>query len=424
MKPTAPFVVTMALLLATALAGAAPERADIIGAWHVVGTAKMADGVVYKVNERVIYKPTGAFFSEGSVTFSTDGGKTRLVTISGWDSGTWTYDGARLTTVTKAHAIDFFSSAISEVTRADLEAEIAATIDEPTVLVYFDTGENSLLFLNRDDGVEYRMTPLADAPSGSAPLVEVLATFSIDALGGDPTAIDDGKPDVAGERIRRLSREILEVDGFEAAPNLPTFAKRAGIGKSLRPTDDIVERMLCLYAAISWVVAPEADMSSERIQSFIEHYKLGDALTEHEQAILGTRRNTAQTQYRDSIGWQMENLWALAWVLGFDEAIDVDQGQMTTPTMRALWAFIDPAWTGKKALAETVIVRPLSEVAQMEDLFYCAHNAVRSAQSGKPQAVPPGYHPILHGGVVAEKRHALTWVLSPGVAWEDTDLST
>jgi hypothetical protein len=28
------------------------------------------------------------------------------------------------------------------------------------------------------------------------------------------------------------------------------------------------------------------------------------------------------------------------------------------------------------------------------------------------------------GGVVHEHRHALTWVLSPGTLWEDTDLST
>ena len=59
----------------------------------------------------------------------------------------------------------------------------------------------------------------------------------------------------------------------------------------------------------------------------------------------------------------------------------------------------------------------------MEDLFYCAHNAVRSAQNGG-ETVPSGYDPVEEGGGVHERRHALTWCLSPGVKWDETDLST
>ena len=59
----------------------------------------------------------------------------------------------------------------------------------------------------------------------------------------------------------------------------------------------------------------------------------------------------------------------------------------------------------------------------MEDLFYCAHDAVRSAQLGGA-TVPIGFHPIDDGGGIHERRHALTWALSPGTDWDDTDLST
>ncbi len=69
-------------------------------------------------------------------------------------------------------------------------------------------------------------------------------------------------------------------------------------------------------------------------------------------------------------------------------------------------------------------LRPLREVAQLEDIFYCAHNAVRSAQLGRIEAVPNGFHPVTNGGVVHEKRHSLTWIFSPNVKWNDTDLST
>jgi hypothetical protein len=69
-------------------------------------------------------------------------------------------------------------------------------------------------------------------------------------------------------------------------------------------------------------------------------------------------------------------------------------------------------------------LRPATELVELEDLFYCAHNAVRSAQLGKASAVPDGFHPVLHGEAVHERRHSLTWILSPGVVWSDTDLST
>jgi hypothetical protein len=68
-------------------------------------------------------------------------------------------------------------------------------------------------------------------------------------------------------------------------------------------------------------------------------------------------------------------------------------------------------------------VRAAEEVDALEDLFYCAHNAVRSAQLGR-KTVPRGFHPVVDGGVVHERRHALTWAMSPGVAWDDIDLST
>ena len=65
-----------------------------------------------------------------------------------------------------------------------------------------------------------------------------------------------------------------------------------------------------------------------------------------------------------------------------------------------------------------------ADIIALEDLFYCAHNAVRSAQTGEAGTVPSGFHPVNNGGVVHERRHGLTWLISAGVAWDDTDLST
>ena len=63
------------------------------------------------------------------------------------------------------------------------------------------------------------------------------------------------------------------------------------------------------------------------------------------------------------------------------------------------------------------------KLMQKEDLFYCLHNAVRSAQLGS-ETVPNGFDPMGNGGVIHERRHSLTWMLSKGISWEETDLST
>lgn len=92
-------------------------------------------------------------------------------------------------------------------------------------------------------------------------------------------------------------------------------------------------------------------------------------------------------------------------------------------TIRALFDFLPSLDHTIDAFLAGCTPRPDGDVDALEDLFYCAHNAVRSAQLGQ-DTVPPGFHPVADGGVVHERRHALTWTLSPGVAWSDTDLST
>ena len=78
---------------------------------------------------------------------------------------------------------------------------------------------------------------------------------------------------------------------------------------------------------------------------------------------------------------------------------------------------------GVAALLERATPRSNAKALALEDLFYCAHNAARSAQLGSKTA-PDGFNPVIGGGVIHERRHALTWATSPGTAWDDTDLST
>lgn len=66
--------------------------------------------------------------------------------------------------------------------------------------------------------------------------------------------------------------------------------------------------------------------------------------------------------------------------------------------------------------------RPAADIVRFEDLFRCLHNSARSASLGRMRQ--PRSWSFATPGIVHEIRHALTWLLSPGTAWEDTDLST
>ena len=58
-------------------------------------------------------------------------------------------------------------------------------------------------------------------------------------------------------------------------------------------------------------------------------------------------------------------------------------------------------------LLERAQPRTEEDVVELEDVFYCAHNAVRSAQTGSQTAVPKDFHPVRDGGAIHERRHAL-----------------
>jgi Domain of unknown function (DUF4272) len=126
----------------------------------------------------------------------------------------------------------------------------------------------------------------------------------------------------------------------------------------------------------------------------------------------------------NNIGWRMENMWSLAWVLGFQPAPDLAASQMADEVIRAMILdFLPGLDAGSDALLARARPRSAMEVVEMEYRFYCAHNAVRSAQLGG-DTVSAGFDPIAHGGAVHERRHSLSWCIAPGTAWGDTDLST
>ena len=110
--------------------------------------------------------------------------------------------------------------------------------------------------------------------------------------------------------------------------------------------------------------------------------------------------------------------------MGFDPEPDLAASQIgEAVTGRMFLEFLPGLDATAADLLAKATPRPGDQVIATEYRFYCAHNAVRSARLGG-DTVPEGFHPVLHGGAVHGRRHALTWCLSPGETWDDTDLST
>lgn len=204
--------------------------------------------------------------------------------------------------------------------------------------------------------------------------------------------------------------------GFHPASSLPTIRET-----KLRPADEIAGRLHAIKALVLWLMVPSKNLPDEKIINFINQNKLSGYMTLEEKEILDASRNNIEL--RNSIGWKFENAWPLAWYFGYDEP-EISGQMMTGEQMQEILInYTCPLDTLINDWLPQQHTLEKEKLAEKEDLFYCLHNAVRSAQLGG-NTTPDGFDPIGNGGVIHERRHSLTWMLSNGTEWEDTDLST
>lgn len=204
--------------------------------------------------------------------------------------------------------------------------------------------------------------------------------------------------------------------GFKPATSLPTEFER-----KLRPKVEIAKRLNAIKAIVLWLMVPEEELSNERILNFVLNNGLDLFLADDERQILNSSRN--DEELRNLIGWKFENAWSLAWYFGYI-APDITGQMMTGEQMQEILInYTCPLDEKIENWAETAKTVSDEDLSKKEDLFYCLHNAVRSAQLGR-QTVPQNFDPIGNGGVIHERRHSLTWMLSDGTEWDETDLST
>lgn len=241
----------------------------------------------------------------------------------------------------------------------------------------------------------------------------------------DPTAKNTGTRDARGDAMRKQSMSSLHAAGFRPATSLPTAGHRKDVQGKLRPTAEIARRLMALQVLVMAVTAKEDEVPSRLLRAYVDKNKLDAFMTEEERKILALSREAATEKYGPLIGWRMENMWPLAWALGFGNKPPVSGEMVNFEILGPVFQEFLPRLDADGDVFITGLQpRSLDEIAQLEDELYCAHNAVRSAQTGRKDVVPKDFDPVGNGGVIHERRHSLTWVLSPGVAWHKTDLST
>lgn len=229
---------------------------------------------------------------------------------------------------------------------------------------------------------------------------------------------------------RAENLDWLSQHAFVVASSLPL----SKADRQLRPTIEIARRLAALNAYFLFIAAEPDSLTTDRLMRFIRSSLLESDFTDEELSVIRMDRAEASEQLMDSCGWAAENAIALSWALGECNILPCDGTLLEDGTIAFLVSAprIEPG--GFDRWLAGLTPRTLEEVATMEDRFYCCHNAVRTAQFDLMEAgddppdvyetVPDGFHPIGNGGVIHERRHALTWALSPGVSWDDTDLST
>ena len=229
--------------------------------------------------------------------------------------------------------------------------------------------------------------------------------------------------------VRKHNLALLKKHGFSVAPGLPLSDQ-----SRLRPADEIAGRLAALNALFIYVTAPESFCSESTLRAHIDTNNLAQHLTDEEREGLALPRKEASESLDASIGWKTENAYTLAWILGSPSAPAAPpfDGQLLAPP--AIIPDAPKPGSDYAAWRATLTPRPYPEVAALEDLFYCCHNAVRSAQlefmqNGRQHpkrytTIPAGFDPLTNGGVIHERRHALTWSINPDDSWDETDLST
>ena len=209
---------------------------------------------------------------------------------------------------------------------------------------------------------------------------------------------------------RRRSRDELARFGIDILARLPLLFEPDELAR-LRPAEDAIARAVALYAVIAVREGEPADMVRESLDA----RGLAGWLSERERAFIA---QPADEDELVQMSWRIEALAALAWALALVEELPLE-GADGVPA--EVFAPID-ADGSRGGRDQDVRLRPVEQLADRLDLFYCAHWAATEQQlTGHFDPWPTQLVP----GAIQERRHGLEWLFAErDLDWDEVDLST
>lgn len=219
---------------------------------------------------------------------------------------------------------------------------------------------------------------------------------------------------------RKANLATLRKNRFDPSHGLPLPSERHDGKLQLRPASEIVARLVSFRILYLWTLHGEDVIAGDQLQSYVRENHLAAYLTSLEKTVLQTSRKEAEKIHREYVTWKFENMWSLAWVLGQEPAPTVGR-EMPRATLDAILALLPGTDVSELAGNLQSHLRPVNEVAELEDLFFLGLSAVRRKTELELRSLPKWFDLDLDGTRVLERFYALSWALSPGKKWEKVD---
>lgn len=205
----------------------------------------------------------------------------------------------------------------------------------------------------------------------------------------------------SGRDLRLHSLHVLESWDVPPPMNVPPIDPSDH--KHLRHAAEIVDRLVIQFALGG--LAHDAD-PGELLKWL---HSEGIPLSEVDLRMFSGDLSDAES---NECSWKTESVVTLAWAGGIVSELD-------KPSKMTDWSEffpLIPPEVPMRKFRRQFKLRSTDELLQAVDVYYLLHAALRHTARFSPDG------PQL--AIVQERRHALEWVVDPGVAWEEVSLDT